>query len=44
MRILGFGGGEFLKIGLAAVLFILFAKWLAPKTGVPALAAVANRV
>jgi hypothetical protein len=44
MRLLGFSTGEFLKIGLAATLFILVAKWLAPKTGVPALTATVNRV
>lgn len=44
MRLLGFSTGEFLKIGFAAALFILLAKWLAPKTGVPALSATANRL
>lgn len=44
MRLLGFSASEFLKIGFAAVVFILALKWLAPKTGVPALAATASRV
>jgi hypothetical protein len=44
MRLLGFSASEFVKIGLASMVFILVAKWLAPKTGVPALTTTVNRV
>ena len=44
MQILGFSFHQFLTIGLAATIFILVAKWLAPKTGVPAIGALANRI
>lgn len=44
MRFLGYTGREFLRIGFAAVVFILIAKWAAPKAGVPALTATVNKV
>jgi hypothetical protein len=44
MRILGYSGREFLRIGLGAVVFILALKWLAPKTGITALNAAADKV
>lgn len=44
MRILGFSVHQFLTIGLAASIFILGAKWIAPRTGVPALNAAASKI
>jgi hypothetical protein len=44
MRILGYSGREFLRIGLGAVVFILALKWLAPKTGIAALNATVDKV
>lgn len=44
MRLLGMSLHDFLKTGAAAVLFILLLKWLAPKTGVPAVASTAAAI
>lgn len=44
MRFLGYTGREFLRIGFAAAVFILVAKWLAPKTNVAALNAAAQKL
>jgi hypothetical protein len=44
MHLLGFSMSEFVKIGLAAALFILAMKWLVPKAGVPALTAATERI
>jgi uncharacterized membrane protein YgaE (UPF0421/DUF939 family) len=44
MKLIGFSFHEFLKIGIAASLFILIAKWLGPKTKVPAIAATTERI
>jgi len=35
---------EWIKTGLGAVVFILFFKWLAGKSSVPALTAIAGKV
>ena len=37
-------GREFLRIGLCAAVFILLAKWGAPKTNIPALNSAAQRL
>jgi hypothetical protein len=39
MRKLGFSLGSFFKIGLTALLFFIFAKWLAGKVNIPGLSA-----
>lgn len=44
MRFLGYSGREFLRIGFAAAVFFLVVKWLAPKTGVPALNQAAEKL
>lgn len=44
MKLLGFSAREFLRIGFAAVVFILIAKWVGPKTQVPAIAAATERI
>lgn len=44
MRKIGFSAHEFVKIGLAASIFILLAKFLGPKTKVPAIAATTERL
>lgn len=44
MKMLGFSSGEWLRIGFAASLFILVAKWLVPKAGVPALTQTVDRI
>lgn len=44
MKLLGFSAREFLRIGFAAAVFFLFVKWAAPKTGVPALNAAAQKL
>lgn len=44
MKLLGFSAREFLRIGFAAAVFFLIAKWLGPKTGVPALTAVTEKL
>jgi hypothetical protein len=44
MRFLGYSGREFFRIGFAAVIFILVAKWLAPKTGVAALNTAVDKI
>jgi hypothetical protein len=44
MRFLGYTGREFLRIGFAAVGFILLAKWLAPKAQVPALTQTVQKI
>jgi hypothetical protein len=44
MRVLGYSAREFLRIGFAAAVFILIAKWAAPKTNVPALSAAAQKL
>lgn len=40
----GVGAHEFLKTGIVSVLFILFFKWAAPKTRVPALTTTAAAI
>jgi hypothetical protein len=44
MRIMGYSAREVIRIGLAACVFILFAKWLVPKANVAALTATVNKV
>ena len=44
MKLLGFSSREFLRIGFAAAVFILFAKWLGPKTKVAAIAQTTERL
>lgn len=44
MKLFGYSAREFLRIGLASVVFILVAKWLVPKTNVPALTAAVEKV
>lgn len=44
MRFLGYTGREFLRIGFAAAVFILLAKWLAPKLKQPALTATVDKL
>lgn len=44
MRVFGYGFREFLRIGFAAAVFILVAKWLAPKANVPALTQTIERI
>jgi hypothetical protein len=39
MRGVGWGLGSFFKIGLIALVFIIFAKWIASKVNVPGLSA-----
>lgn len=41
MRGFGFRLGTFFKIGLMAMVFIIFAKWVLRKLPVPALSAIA---
>lgn len=44
MKLIGYSGREFLRIGFAAAVFILALKWLGPKTNVPAIAATTERL
>jgi hypothetical protein len=44
MRGFGFRLGTFFKIGIMAMVFILFAKWLLAKVPVPGLSAAAQAV
>lgn len=44
LRVAGFTAGQVVKIGVAAVVFILVFKLLAAKTGVPALQSVAGAI
>lgn len=44
MKLLGFSAREFLRIGFAAAVFFIAAKFLGAKSGVPALEAVTNRL
>jgi hypothetical protein len=44
VKLFGFGATQFLKIGLAAAIFILGAKWLVPKARVPALTQTVERI
>ena len=44
MRMFGYSAREFLRIGFAAAVFILVAKWLAPKTGVAALNSAVDKI
>jgi hypothetical protein len=44
MRAFGISAREFVRIGLCAAVFILVAKWLAPKTNVPALNSAAQKL
>lgn len=44
MKLFGYTGREFLRIGLGAAVFILLAKWLGPKTRVPAIASATERL
>jgi hypothetical protein len=44
MKLLGYSSGEWLRVGLCASLFILVAKWLVPKAGVPALTQTVERI
>lgn len=39
MRKVGFSLGSFFKIGLIALVFLIFAKWLAGKVNIPGLSA-----
>jgi len=44
MHVLGMSFHQFLMVGLAAVIFILAIKWLGPKTGIPAIAGMVERI
>lgn len=44
MKLLGMSAHQFLTIGFASVVFILLAKWIGPKTGVPAIAQATERI
>ncbi len=43
-RSLGASVGFIVKVGLAAMIFILFAKWLTKKVNIPGLSAAAEAV
>lgn len=44
MRFFGYSSREFLRIGFAAAVFFLLAKWLVPKANVPALTSAVDRL
>ncbi|MGI8412662.1 MAG: hypothetical protein ACR2QA_09245 [Solirubrobacteraceae bacterium] len=44
MKLLGFSAREFLRIGFAAAVFFLIAKWAAPKLHQPALTATVEKL
>jgi len=44
MRLFGYSAREFLRIGFGAAVFILLAKWLGPKTMVPAVGQLTERL
>jgi len=44
VKLLGYSGREFLRIGFAASVFFVLAKYLGAKSGVPALESVTNRL
>lgn len=44
MQVFGYSLREVIRIGLAAALFILLAKWLVPKAGVAPLSAVVEKL
>lgn len=43
-RVAGFTAGFVVKVGIAAIIFILFAKWAARKVNVPGLSNAINAV
>lgn len=44
MKLFGYSAREFLRIGFAAAVFFLAAKWLAPKAGNAALTATVEKL
>lgn len=44
MRLFGYSTREFLRIGFAAAVFFLVAKWLVPKANVPALTQAVDKL
>lgn len=44
MKLFGYSAREVVRIGLAAALFILVAKWLVPKANVPALTSTVEKI
>lgn len=44
MKLFGYTAREFFRIGFAAAVFFLFAKWLAPKANVPALTSAVDKL
>jgi hypothetical protein len=44
MKLFGYSIREFLRIGFAAAVFFLAAKWLAPKVNVPALTQAVDKL
>jgi len=44
LKLLGFSTREFLRIGFAAAVFILLAKWAGPKTRVAAITQATERL
>lgn len=44
MRLFGYSAREVLRIGFAAAVFFLFAKWAAPKANIPALTATVEKL
>lgn len=44
MRFFGYSAREFLRIGFAAAIFFLVAKWLIPKANVPALTTTVEKL
>jgi hypothetical protein len=44
MKVFGYSTREFFRIGLAAVVFILVLKWVAPKVNQPALTSTVEKI
>jgi hypothetical protein len=44
MKLFGYSSREFLRIGFAAAIFFLVAKWLVPKANVPALTQAVDKL
>jgi len=44
MRLFGYSAREFLRIGIAAAVFFLLAKWLVPKANVAALTQTVDKL
>lgn len=44
MRVFGYSAREIVRIGLAAAIFFLVAKWLVPKAGIAALSSTVEKL